>query len=347
MFDGIKRQLKFLDRMINSSRTPEEYLLNGGLYPAIIRSKDFLAKYQLKSVITAQLFDSSEGVYYHNDDIGIIFKIRITTGIARDLAFLFEFGFPKNTYINYFFKHSYGDNYILLSIAVTTTGRSLKISKKVLLSIRDRIIAAFKERNLACEAVKPKVLLNFYNQVLSQQGSSTYDRERFIFEQINDATDNDIDNNGVLTIAGISHNIFYTKQYPNVSVGESFENPFITLLEDIRNTELNFYYSVNIIVGTKDEGSYRFNTTFILLESDADNNDKAVTKFINYLRYKLDWYVFPNKGFSLPQFINSLPLQYTKAIDEHFADASINQHYPLNKLLEILPIGELDESGTN
>lgn len=347
MFDGIKRQLKFLDRMINSSRTPEEYLLNGGLYPAIIRSKDFLAKYQLKSVISAQLFDSSEGIYYHNDDLAIIFKIRITAGIANELSFLFEFGFPKNTYINYFFKHSYDDNYILLSIAVTTTGRSLKISKRVLLSIRDKIIAAFKERNLACETVKPKILLNFYNQVLSQQNSGTYDRERFIFEQINDATSNDIDNNGVLTIAGILHNVFYTKQYPNVAAGEGFKNPFITLLEDIRNTELNFYYAVNIVPGTKDESNYRFNTAFILLESDIGNNDKATTEFINYMRYKLDWYIYPNKGFSLPQFINSLPLQYTKAIDEHFADTSINQHYPLNKLLEILPVGEPDESGTN
>lgn len=344
MFDRIKRIFKFLDRIINSSRTPEEYLLNGGLYPSIIRSKAFLSNYKLNSIITAQLYDSAENLYYHNNDISMVLDIQITPTIANELSFLINFGFPQNAFVNFFLKHSNGESHILMSVSITTTSRNLKINKKILLSIREKIISWFNDHDHSCTIVKPKHLLNFYNKVLALEDIDSYDKEKFIFDQVKDCESKDIDNDGTISFNGVLHNVFYTKQYPNL--GEDSTNPFIVFIEDIKNTKLEFYYSITITPDVNKE-NHRFYTTFVLIEDDASNNVKAVEDFIKYFRYQLNWYIYPNKSFSLAQFINSLPLQHTKSIDEKFINSSINQYFPTHKLAEILPIGELDESRTN
>lgn len=344
MFDRLKLLFRFLDRTINSSRTPEEYILNGGLYPAIIRSKEFLANYKLNSVITAQLYDSSENLYYHNNDISIVFDIRITPKVVSEFNSFINNRFPPNTFINFFMKHTDGESQIVLSVSITTTPRNLKTNKKVLLTIKNNIVDWATTNDISIRSIKPKDLICFYNKVLAFKQIDEYDNEKFIFEQVFDCEIKDIDNDGIINFNDNLHTIFYSKQYPNLAV-ENYVNPFITLLGDIKNTKLNFYYSFNIVPNKNDLN--RFNTTLVLIEEDASKNTQSIEDFINYFRYKLNWYIYPNKSFSLAQFINSLPLQYTKSIDEKFINSSINQIFPKDKLIELLPIGELNEPGTN
>lgn len=341
---ALKRKLKGLERLINSSKTPEDFLLRNETPPSVELAQSFLRKYPLKQVIKAQMYNHKNDFFYQNSNFGFVLELEITTSIANELTMLLNIGYPEETYLNFFVNYKGANKSSVLFTVITKLDKQQRVNHNLLASIRDKIIKFFKSKSLQSKIVNPKSILSFYNQVIAGYDDKAYTNSEYIFEQIIENTNNQIDNEGVLTIHGINHYVFYTKQYPNVSASEAYINPFITILEDFNDLELDYYYSVNIKLDkNKDKTAtkiYSFITTLILI--DANNQGQPlINDFQDYFRYKHNWLIYLNRLSPLQQFINSLPLQFDQSVAEALQHSSINQKYPVSKLAELLPIGAL------
>lgn len=341
---ALKRKLKGLERLINSSKTPEDFLLRNETPPSIELAQNFLRKYPLKQVIKAQMYNHKNDFFYQNSNFGFILELEITSSIANELTMLLNIGYPEETCLNFFVNYKGANKSSVLFTVITKLDKHQRINHNLLASIREKIIKFFSSKSLQCKIINPKSILSFYNQVIAGYDDKPYINDKYIFEQITESTNNHIDNESVLTIHGINHYVFYTKQYPNVSADEAYQNPFITILEDFNDLELDYYYSVNIrLEKNKDKAAtkiYSFNTSLIVI--DVNNQGQTlIDDFQDYFRYKHNWLIYLNRLSSFQQFINSLPLQFDQSVAEALRHSSINQKYPVDKLAELLPIGAL------
>ena len=243
---ALKRKLKGLDRLINSSKTPEDFLLRNETPPSVELAQKFLRKYPLKQVIKAQMYNHKNDFFYQNSNFGFVLELEITTLIANELTMLLNISYPEETYLNFFVNYKSANKSSVLFTVITKLDKQQRVNHNLLASIRDKIIKFFKSKSLQCKIINPKSILSFYNQVIAGYDDKPYRNSEYIFEQIIENTNNFIDNESILTIHGINHYVYYTKQYPNVSATEAYKNPFITILEDFNDLELDYYYSVNI-----------------------------------------------------------------------------------------------------
>lgn len=346
-----KSKLKIIERLVNSSSTPEEYLLNDGVYPSILRAQNFLKNHGLSRVFKAQLFNHKSKLFFQDKYVGFIIEFRHTT----DLLFneLLNYGFPENTCLNIFFQHTEKNRRVFFT-AIVPEDKKSRITQKTLESIAQKIINLPDATVCSARVVEPQELLALLNQVVNGTEECQYDSEFYIGQQVEDY-ENQIDNDGAIYLNGIQHAVFYTKQYPNVRSNPL--NPFIQLINDVNDVndkeqpiELNFYYAVNIqlknISAQKRENPDKintpllFNSTFILQNSDGETSPADLQE---YFRYNIDWLIFQNRNSSLQQFINSLPLQCDNAMFELLENSSINQKFPLFKIAQILPVFNIGE----
>lgn len=361
ILDDFKKKLKFIERSINSSRTPEEFLMRGGAYPEIERVQQFLAKYPISQIIKAQMYNRKDDLYYHDGYFGFVLTLRIEPKIEAQLQHLLKFGFPENSYLNFILDNVGQDGTTLMSLVTKEHKNKTKNknNQHILISIRKKIIELFKQNELNAEVIRPDKLLQYYNHRLSGKIDENYDSKQYIFAQIKPWITPEIDSNGVLSIAGDKCIVFYTRQYPNVRVdpfiADRFQNPIASIMQDFIDVGIEMYYSLSVdlenkLKPTKDknqdnlpEKQYLFNTTIIVKFNEFNSENKTQAEFINdiieYFRYKHDWYIFQNYSSSFQKFISSLPLQYDQDVTAVSNESSINQIYPLSKIAELLPIG--------
>lgn len=361
ILDDFKKKLKFIERSINSSRTPEEFLMRGGAYPEIERVQQFLAKYPISQIIKAQMYNRKEDLYYHDGYFGFVLTLRIEPKIEAQLQHLLKFGFPESSYLNFILDNVGQDGTTLMSLVTKEHKNKTKNknNQHILISIRKKIIELFKQHDLAADVVRPDNLLHYYNQRLNGKTEEHYDPQQYIFAQIKPWITPEIDSNGVLTIGGDKCIVFYTRQYPNVRVDPFiagiFQNPIASIMQDFIDVGIEMYYSLSVDLANKlkptknksqenlSEKQYVFNTTIIVKFNEFNSQNQSLAEFtqeiIEYFRYKHDWYIFPNYSSSFQKFMSSLPLQYDQDVTALSNESSINQIYPLSKIAELLPIG--------
>ena len=102
---ALKRKLKGLDRLINSSKTPEDFLLRNETPPSVELAQKFLRKYPLKQVIKAQMYNHKNDFFYQNSNFGFVLELEITTLIANELTMLLNISYPEETYLNFFVNY--------------------------------------------------------------------------------------------------------------------------------------------------------------------------------------------------------------------------------------------------
>ncbi len=357
--DDFKKKLKFIERSINSSRTPEGFLMQQKNHPEIERVQNFLSKYSISQIFKAQMYNRHEELYCHDGYFGIVLKLQIEPKIEARLYHLLKFGFPERSFLNFTMDNIDKTNTTIMSLVTKEQKNKAKNknNQHILTSISKKIIQLFMEHHLNAEAVRPSQLLEYCNLRLAGKSTEKYDSQQYIFTQIKARTP-EISPDGVLTINGDKYIVFYTKQYPNVQTDpfvQRFINPLITISQDFMDVGIEFYYSVCIdlenysnvgkvkSVKSDEEKYFLFNTTIFVKYNEFDNSNKTQAEFIQdiieYFRYKHDWYIFQNRSSSFQRFMNSFPLQYDQDTTELIKESSINQIFPLNKIAELLPIG--------
>lgn len=337
--EGFAKKLKFIQRVINSSRTPEEFLMKNQTYPAIEQVQNFLEKYPISQIIKAQMYNRKEDLYFHDGYFGFVLRLEITMELEDNLLQLLSFGYPESSYINFTLDNVNNSTNILMSV-VTKEQKNKSKNKNhqhILTSIRTHIIELLQKKSLQAEIIRPNELLKYYNQRLSKQDGAPYTTSKYIFSQIADALCQ-IDNDGVLTIAGEKYTVFYTKQYPNVQTSE-LRNPLAIIAQDFIEANIELHYNISIDFDKTqqfgDNKVFQFCTTFLVKQSGME----SIQEIIEYFRYKHDWYIYPNRNSSFQKYINGFPLQYDNNIADATRSSSTNQIFPLNKIAELLPVG--------
>lgn len=336
----VKSKFKMVERLVNSSRTPEEFILKKVTPPSIKLAQDFVDKYDLRQILKVQMYSQKHDLYIHNGCFGFMLEIELSNNMNSLFTSILKHGYPENSTLSILFSSVQAE--LKCYLVVTSKGlkreNSSKIEQQLLSSISKQIIASFKEHNLLAKIVRPNNYLRVVNKMLTGLVGEEYSADKYLYEQVNDAGDIKVGITADLEVGHIARKIFYTKQYPNVYDLPSGFYPIQQLITDLNDIELDYYYNININLKTQKsvEQLYEFSTTLIV---HHDNKDEVADELQSYFRQELNWHIFGNIIFPLQQFIDCIPFQYDHSNADNQHKHSTVQKFPIDKLIQLFPRG--------
>lgn len=335
-----KAKLKFIERLVNSSHTPEEFILKKKTPPSIQRARDFLVKYDLRQIIKAQRYSNKYDLFVYNNCFGFMLEVELSENMSDIFSRLFKHSYPENTTMSILLCNVQPQRkcYLILSSKEVSRKNNAKIEQQLLMSIAKQIIGSFTEYNLKAKIIKPKQYLEITNFILTGEKSNTYLPDKYIYEQLNEINSNSVGENGDILIGGISRKVFYTKQYPNVYPMNPTIYPIQIMMNDFSDIDLDYYMmlNINLNLADKEVQNYEFTSTFILHD---DGNESLSNDIQSYFRRKLNWFIYPNRMFPLQQFLEIVPFQYDYSVANQQGKFSIVQKFPVDKLIQLFPYG--------
>lgn len=340
-----KSKFKMIERLVNSSRTPEEFILKKMTPPSIKLAQDFVNKYDLRQIIKVQMYSQKNDLYIHNGCFGFMLEIELSNDMDSLLTGILKHGYPENSTLSVLFSSIQTELkcYLVVTSKELKRENSSKLEQQLLASISKQIITSFKEHNLLAKIVKPKNYLRIVNTMLTGQVGESYNLDKYFYEQMHDVDDIQVGVNADIEVGQIARKIFYTKQYPNVYELPSGFYPVQQLIIDLSDIELDYYYNININLTTQKlvEPIYEFSTTLIV---HHDNKDEIADEIQSYFRQELNWHIFGNVVFPLQQFIDCIPFQYDYSNVQNQHNYSTVQKFPINKLIQLFPRGVSHEN---
>lgn len=329
---------KTIDHVVNSSNTPEEFLINKSTPPSIQYVRDFLAKYDLRQIIKAQMFNSKNNLFIHNGCIGFVLKVDYCEVSKGLLSTLLDNQFPKESTLSFLLSKVDGATKVFLTLSSKSSynQRVAAIHQQKVVKVYHKIIELFEKSNIAIEVVKPIYLRVIIDEILTSTTDHSYDGNSYIYQQLAACKDNEIDDVGVLKIGNISRRVFYTKQYPSISK-TLLSNPIIEFLEQLDSNQVGFYYCLNINLDFnqyRQSKIYEFTTTIVL----QDCNEQIAEEIALELRNQFTWFIYPNLLFPFQQFMEIIPFQYDHESAARQSKYSTTQKLPTKKLTELVPL---------
>lgn len=343
----IKKPFRIINALVNSAQTPEEFLQKGEAPPSISKVKNFLKKHDIRQIIKLQLFNNKSNLFSHDGFHGFILEVKLVNIHKEILEQLFSYGYPDNTTMSILLKHDASGNccyYITIASKLAKKSSDIRIQRQLLVTIAKKMLTYLKEHNMGGKILRPKHLLKSINEIIHRTDVASYENDKFIYEQLIPSINNDIDNNGVLSIEDSKLKVFYTKQYPNIY--EDSENTYLDkFINHIKAAEVAFYYSININLNgtdfTNQQKVYEFNTTLVL--QDQTDGNQLEQYIQNYFRSELNWFIYLNRLSSFQQFIECIPFQFDNSSAERLKNSSITQRFPASRLVQLFPMESNNE----
>lgn len=333
---------KLIDKIVNSARTPEEFLISKELPPSLRKIHSFFEKYDLRQIIRVQLFNSKINLFIHGNTFGFSLKIQYSKCSKELLSKLFSHKYPDNSTMSISLV-KLDVPMVYLTVNTTDNGK-LKYSRRAkqqqLMSIFRNIINDFRNAGVDITLMRPNNLINHIDTLLvGHEFMKDYDSEKYLYEQLNQSRNNQISHDS-MHLANRNMQVFYTKQYPNIST-EQIDNPIGLFMRELDDTELSFIYSLNINLGiSKTEPRiYEFSTAFVLI----DCNENLTKTIVDYFKQQYSWLIYPNLIFPFQQFFDTIPFQYDFETAKRQSQYSITQKFPINKIIELIPLESSNE----
>lgn len=333
-----KSLTRTIENIVNSSQTPEEFLLTRQLAPSLAKIKHFLHTYDLRQVINLQMFNSSNQLFYHANKTGFCLKIHYSDIPQDYLRVLMKYNYPKNTTMSILLDMVHEKALYITIVHAQDKQVQIKKTKSLKLDqIMQMIVNDFHKLNIPVTIMYPSNMLYCINLILygspilhNSPMFTEYNPEQYLYEQLEASTNNDIDKSAKLFINDHTIQIYYTKQYPNIN--KSIANPINHLISSM--PALKFYYAININLDQQtyhDESVYQFTSIIGLVDEEFD-----LTK---YFRREYEWFIYPNLLYPLQQFIDIIPFQFDSDTANRQARYSTTQYFPENKLVELISVG--------
>lgn len=335
---------KTIDHVVNSSKTPEEFLIKKSTPPSIQYVRDFLAKYDLRQIIKAQMFNSKSNLFIHNGCIGFVLKVDYCEVSKELLSTLLDHQYPKASTLSFLLSKVDGATKVFLTLSSKSSHnrRIASIHQQKIVNVYHKIIEIFEKSNIVVEVLKPIDLKVIIDGILTSTSDVSYDGNSYIYQQLAACKDNQIDDVGVLNIGNISRRVFYTKQYPSISKTQ-LSNPIVEFLEQLDSNQVGFYYCLNINLDFsqyRQSKIYEFTTTIVL----QDCNEQIAEAIALELRNQFTWFIYPNLLFPFQQFMEIIPFQYDHESAARQSKYSTTQKLPTKKLTELVPLEYHDEN---
>lgn len=232
----IKKPFRIINALVNSAQTPEEFLQNGEAPPSIFKVRSFLTKHDLRQIIKLQLFNNKTNLFAHNGFHGFVLAVNLNNKQNELLESLMAMDYPKHSTMSVLLQHDADGTchyYITVVAKLTKKNNEIRIQRQLLNAIVKKMVERLKQVNIHSQILKPKQLMQNINQMIHQLDGEKYDNSRFIYEQLIPSTNNNISNDGVLSIENVVHKVFYTKQYPNIT--DDGENSYLDKFETSAN----------------------------------------------------------------------------------------------------------------
>lgn len=329
---------KTVDHIINSSKTPEEFLINKSTPPSIQYVRDFLAKYDLRQIIKAQMFNSKNNLFVHNNCIGFVLAIEYCEASKNILTTLLDYKYPESSTLSFLISKIDGVTKVLLTLSSKSshTRRIAEINQQKIVKTLHKIVDIFEKSNIGVKVLRPTDLKMIIDEILTSKTEDSYDGNSYIYNQLIECKNNEIDSGGVLNIGNISRRVFYTKQYPNVSKTQ-LSNPIVEFLSQFDSNRFGFYYCLNINLNFnqyRQNKIYEFTTTIVLQGCSEEISIKIASDF----RKQFTWFIYPNLLFPFQQFMEIIPFQYDYDSAVRQSTYSTTQNLPAKKLIELIPL---------
>lgn len=331
--DQFKSLSKMIDRLVNSSQTPEEFLLLQEMPPSLAKIDNFLRNYDLRQVINVQMFDSKNRLFYSGNTVGFCLSLPYASVNREMLLDLFNHKYPKGSTMSILLS-KVGAPVVYLTITQSSVkNKNAPTKVEQLLSVRQRILNSLNKYGIDTEIMLPRDILDIINQMLANSPENAeYKPDSYINEQLSQSHNNSITKDGRLQIGKSNLIVYYSKQYPNLG-SSNIDSPIGLFMNALESKTLDFYYCINVNLNCNKQDKeplYAFTSTLVSLNSEFDLG--------NFFRYQYNWFIYPNIIYPFQQFIETIPFQYN-------LDAAVRQHrysttqmFPTCKLIELLPL---------
>ena len=325
----LKSKINIIQRLINTTSTPDAFIVNKSESPAIANINRFLAKYNLNKISNLQLYDEQAKYYERNGYVASIVEYSKFTP-DEVVAILLDGLQHKKSTIS-FLSCIYNQkqrNFVTVQEQLPKKNKNKKqvVVNKLLDKQRELI-------SYGAEVVLPLETINIIREYF--YGLSTvevYSTDTFINEQLIKADEpfySKITDDLVLQINDHYYMTLFTKEYPENTV-QLLQNLFNVLCD----SDINLFYNINC--NDLENNKVKFINTFIVFDSSREKLLEKTKLLIDYMYSNFGWLLAKNKGFSFQQFMSCIPMQFDDDIAKFQDNYTIKHTFPTELLKDFI-----------